>query len=126
MRSLCKTSILGIIIIYIIIFIHHNTPMMCHCTVHGLYHMKKTPLNSSPTACISKADYNQLILHPHYHGVRVLANETSTSDDASVNLVPPTPEAFKYGIQETPPYKNGTCTPQFCNSSFFDTFFFHH
>ncbi|XP_033633943.1 nascent polypeptide-associated complex subunit alpha, muscle-specific form-like isoform X3 [Asterias rubens] len=53
-----------------------------------------------------KADYNQLILHPHYHGVRVLANETSTSDDASVNLVPPTPEAFKYGIQETPPYKN--------------------
>ncbi len=94
------------------------TPLDVSLLIHGMYRMKTHSILLQ--LHVPEADYNQLILHPQYYGVRVLANETSTSDDASVNLIPPTPEAFKYGIQETPPYRNGTA--KFV-THLFDTFF---
>ncbi|XP_022107017.1 TP53-binding protein 1-like [Acanthaster planci] len=44
--------------------------------------------------------------------VRVLASETSASEDTSVAEVPPTPEAYKYGIQDTPPERLGQSLPR--------------
>ena len=39
---------------------------------------------------------------------RILMNETSTSEDASITLVQPSPEAYGTVIANTPPEKIGT------------------
>ena len=57
------------------------------------------------TSCMNFATVDQQPHHQQWG--RVLVNETSTSDDASVTIIPPSPEAWGTIIANTPPHKIG-------------------